>query len=130
IVLGIGRPHVQVAVLLERGDHHPVEREHREGREAQDDQPVPERGGDTANGRPRHPSPHDSRTGHARGGRVTWRGPGGRVLRPPPTPYRSPGEPFPLWGRCVVVSRSGKGSADPSPRPPPLPPPDPRDARS
>ena len=74
--------------------------------------------------RARRSASHHSRANHAlRGGRVTRRGPGGWVRRPPPTSYRSPGEPFPLWGRCVVVSRGGKGSADPSPRPPPRHPP-------
>ncbi len=62
-------------------------------------------------------SPHRSRTHHARGGRVTRRGGRAWVLRPPPTPYRSPGEPFPLW--AAVSSSRGAGRGQPDPCPPP-----------
>ena len=52
----------------------------------------------------------------ARGGRVT-RHAGGRVLRPPPTPHRSPGEPFPTpWPLCRSLA-GRKGSEDPFLRP-------------
>ena len=65
---------------------------------------------------------------YSRTGSRAWRaggaaGAGGRVLRPPPTSYRSPGEAFPLLVPLCRRRAGRKGSEDPSPQPPPRHPP-------